>query len=137
MSGGNWERVAAYVPNGHENLEKYGADLVNGQAKYKDIYQAAKQWTEASPDTVAENYALTAPANKKYGDAVWETSSESEDPWQDSWYSDYSKFSNSSAPFFSRGGDFVNTSAAGVFSLHCYDGSAIYYHGFRVVVPVL
>jgi len=136
-SGGTWEMVAAYVPNEHENLGKYGADLVNGLAKYKDIYQAAKKWTEANPDTTEENYALSTPANKKYGDAVWETSSKSADPWKDSWYSDYSPFPRSDYPFFIRGGNYDYTSSAGMF---CFSWTAGEPHGrvgFRVVIPVL
>jgi len=131
VSGGNWERVSAYVSNGHENLEKYGNDLVNGQAKYKDVYQAA------SSDIAAEHYALSTPANKKYGDAVWETSSKSEDPWEDSWHSDRSSFPNSDNPFFTRGGCCDNSFAAGVFSFSWTDGYPYSSLGFRVVVPVL
>jgi len=137
MSGGNWEKVAAYVPNGHERLETYGADLVNGLAKYKDVYQAAKQWTEASPDTAAENYTLSTPANGKYGDAVYETSSKSEDPWKDSWYSDRSYFPNSKVPFFIRGGCCGTAFNAGMFCFDRTAGEPYSGGGFRVVVPVL
>jgi len=137
MSGGNWERVAAYVPNGHENLENYGVDLVNGVAKYKEVYQAEKQWTEASPDTAAEHYALSIPAKGKYGDAVYETSSKSVDPWKDSWYSDYSGFPYSGAPFFCRGGRYIDTSLAGLFCFVRTKGGSYVEYGFRVVVPVL
>jgi len=137
MSGGNWERVAAYVPNGNENLGKYGNDLVNGLAKYKDVYQAAKQWTEASTDTAADHYALSTPANKKYGDAVWETSSKSEDPWKDSWYSDYSIFPYSNYPFFGRGGRYISTSDTGLFCFGWTTGEPNVNYGFRVTVPVL
>jgi len=136
MSGGNWEMVAAYVPNGHENLGKYGNDLVNGLSKYKDVYQAAKQWTSESPDTTAEHYALSTPAKGKYGDAVYETSSKSENPWKDSWYSDYSRFPNSANPFFCRGGGYYDVSDAGLFCFHWVDGAPDVNDGFRVVVPV-
>jgi len=137
MSGGNWERVAAYVPNGHENLGKYGNDLINGQIKYKDVYQAAKQWTEASSDTASEHYAIATPTNKKYGDAVWETSSKSEDPWEYSWYSDYSVFPYSNGPFFIRSGCCIDTSIAGAFCFSWASGNPGVNDGFRVVVPVL
>jgi len=137
MSGGNWERVAAYVPNGHEYLEKLGKDLINGQAKYKDVYQAAKQWSEASPDTETEHYALSTPANKKYGDAVWETSSKSEGLCKDSWYSDLSGIPCSYTPFFARGDYYNAKSNAGMFCFSWTDGSPSVYRGFRVVVPVL
>jgi len=137
MSGGTWERVAAYVSNEHENLEKYGNDLVNGQAKYKDVYQTVKQWTSGSPDTAAEHYTLFTPANGKYGDAVYETSSKSEDPWKDSWYNDCSIFPHSEDPFFVRGGGCYDASNAGLFAFGWSYGNPYVNHGFRVVVPVL
>jgi len=137
MPGGNWERVAAYVSNGHGRLGIYGADLVNGQAKYKDVYQAGKQWTSELSDTAAEHYAIATPVNGKYGDAVWETSSKSETPWEDSWYSDYSSFPFAMNPFFGRGGIYTQTSGTGMFYFGRSAGEASVTHGFRVVVPVL
>jgi len=131
MSGGAWERVAAYVPNGNESLGKYGENLVNGLAKYKDVYQAA------STDTAAEHYALSTPTNGKYGDAIWETSSKSETPWKGSWYSDHSGFPCSIYPFFDRGGGYGNASVAGVFYFYMSNGEPNVDDGFRVVVPVL
>jgi len=137
MSGGNWEGVAAYVSNGHENLDKYGTDLVNGQAKYKDVYQAAKQWTAASPDTATEHYALSTPTNGKYGDAMWETSPKSVAPWKDSWYNDHSRFPCSDTPFFLRGARYNGVSNAGVFCFLWSTGEPHVTYGFRVVVSVL
>jgi len=137
MSGGNWEGIAAYVLNGHENLEKYGADLANGLAKYKDVYQAEKQWIEGSPDAAARNYALSTPTKGKYGDAVWEISSKSDNPYKDSWYGDFSNFPRADNLFFGRGDSCNATSGAGVFCFGWTAGVPYINNGFRVVVPVL
>ena len=133
MSGGNWERVAAYVNNGHDNL-KYGTTLVNGAAKYKNEYTAT---ATNGNDSQSGNYANADPttATGYYGDAVWETSNAS--TGQGSWYKDYSDFPYAEWPFFNRGGYCVSTSGAGVFCFSISNGGANTNAGFRVVVPVL
>ena len=135
MSGGNWERVAAYVNNGHGNLAKYGSSLVNAANKYKNVYTANKQWEESSPDSQSENYNLSIPANGHYGDAVYETSGRYSG--QGSWYKDYSDFPCTGGLFFVRGGDCTNTSGTGVFAFIATYGEFHTYNGFRVVVPVM
>ena len=133
MSGGNWERVAAYVNNGHDNL-KNGTILVNGAAKYKNEYTAT---ATNGNDSQSGNYANADPttATGYYGDAVWETSNASSG--QGSWYKDYSYFPCTNYPFFVRGGGYVNASFAGVFCFSWTNGEAVDDAGFRVVVPVL
>ena len=98
MSGGAYEYVAAYVNNGNSNLTTYGSTLVNAAGKYKDVY------SKGSSDDRTLNYAMSTPDRGHYGDAIWETSSNSASPWTLSWYSDYSGFPYSSRPFFPRGG---------------------------------
>ena len=134
MSGGNWERVAAYVNNGHDNL-KNGTSLVNGAAKYKNEYTATG--TTNGNDSQSGNYDNADPkvATGHYGDAVWETSSASSG--QGSWYKDYSIFPYAAGPFFNRGGNYNDTSGAGVFYFSRSSGEANGRDGFRVVVPVL
>ena len=131
MSGGNWERTAAYVDNGHDNLKKETI-LFNGASKYKNVYTATA--TDGT-DSASSNYDLSTPANKHYGDAVYETSSASSG--QDSWYKDSSYFPWTSDPFFVRGGRSAIASGAGVFATSSTAGEAGIYFGFRVVVPVL
>ena len=109
MSGGAYEYVAAYVNNGNSNLTTYGSTLVNAAGKYKDVY------SKGSSDDRTLNYAMSTPDRGNYGDAIWETSSNSASPWTLSWYSDYSYFPISNTPFFPRGGYCYNTSDAGVF----------------------
>ncbi len=140
MSGGNWERVAAYVNNGHGNITGNGGDLATCAAKYKDVYTAYDSngavTTTSGSDSQAKNYAGATPANGHYGDAVYETSSSGSDGAY-SWYSDYSYFPHSYSPFFKRGGDYDFDSSAGVFYFNRYTGEATADVGFRVVVPVL
>ena len=128
MSGGAWEYVAAYVDNGNGNLTTYGSSLVNGEAKMKNVY------TKASTDDRTNNYNQNA---GKYGDAVYETSSNSASPWNLSWYADYSIFPNASYPFFMRGGGYYNTTDAGVFYFVTTSGNSYSSHSFRPVLVAL
>ena len=132
MSGGNWERVAAYVNNGHGNLATNGSSLVNAASKYKNVYTATNT---GGNDSQSGNYDLSTPANGHYGDAVYETSGTY--TGQGSWYKDYSDFPVAEWPFFYRGGGCSNTSDAGVFFFGGDTGGAYADSGFRVVVPVL
>ena len=143
MSGGTHEIVAAYVNNGKANLTKYGEKLVSSDAKYKDVYTASA--TDGN-DSQSENYNLSIPTKGKYGDAVYETSSSTESPFKNSWYSDFSIFSGSDyiyfpdgdQPFFSRGGRYNDGSGAGVFYFSCSDGgNSTGNNTFRLVIPVI
>ena len=131
MSGGAVEYVAAYLNNGNTNLNTYGSNLVGADVRYKDVYSVG------SSDTRENNYALSTPVNGKYGDAVYETSSSSDSPYTNSWYSDFSYFPNSSVPFFKRGGDCSNASDAGVFSFDYDNGDYNGVYSFRLVLPVM
>ena len=124
MSGGAWEYVAAYVNNGNTNLTKYGASLVNSSdARTKNVY------TKASSDSYENNYQQNKGV---YGDAVYETSTSGNGTT--SWYSDYSGFPSTSAPFFTRGGFYVNGSLAGVFFFSNFYGSGDGSGSFRPVL---
>ena len=124
MSGGAWEYVAAYVNNGNTNLTKYGASLVNSSdARTKNVY------TKASSDSYENNYQQNKGV---YGDAVYETSTSGNGTT--SWYSDYSGFPSTSAPFFRRGGDYGIGSVAGVFYFNISDGNGNSYGSFRPVL---
>ena len=145
MSGGAWEYVAAYVNNGHGNLTNAsnGKALTEGAAKYKNVYYST---TTSGASTQAADYAYTNPNytgtypsgySKKYGDAVWETSQNGTNTSPYAWYSDYSYFPYSNYPFFIRGGNYSDTSSAGVFCFIFSSGGVSGGSGFRVVVPVL
>ena len=127
MSGGNWERVAAYVNNGHDNLQTYGKSVVDGEVKYKEVYE------QGETDTQELNYEKAA---TKYGDAVYETSNGYSSS-STSWYSDFSNFVSTSGPFFARGGRTDSMKNAGLFAFYHTYGSALIPNGFRVVVSVI
>ena len=126
MSGGAWEYVAGYVNNGHGNLTSYGSSLVNGDAKTKNVY------SKASSDSYENNYNANS---SKYGDAVYETSASGSS--STSWYGDYSYFPYTSSPFFLRGGDFNDGTAAGVFYFDVDGGNSNSSISFRPVLVAL
>ena len=105
MSGGAYEYVAAYVNNGHDNLQDYGSSLVSAASYMKDVYTS-------SEDTQSGNYNETA---SKYGDALYETSSTGINGTK-SWYEDDSNFPTASHMFFIRGGYYNINSRAGAFA---------------------
>ena len=132
MSGGAWEYTAAYVENSYitdttKDQYTYGKSVVDGAAKYKDVYSIG-----TDGDSYTGNYAA---ASGKYGDAVYETSSTGDGT--DSWYSDCSYFPDTDYPFFIRGGNYNDKSDAGVFYFNNDNGNDNNDIGFRVVVPVL
>ena len=110
MSGGAWERVAAYVNNGHDNLEHYGSSLVNAASYMKDVYDMG------SGNTPEANYEANT---GKYGDALFETSSTGASPYTNSWYQDHSGFANGSHAFFCRGGLYNGGADSGIFYFSC------------------
>ena len=127
MSGGAWDRNAAYVNNNHENLQIYGKSVVDGETKYKEVYE------QGITDTQELNYEKAA---SKYGDAIYETS-KGYSTTNSSWYSDFAYFVGSNNPFFNRGGYRNDKTGAGVFAFDDTDGNAYAYCGFRVAIPVL
>ena len=135
LSGGLWERTAAYVNNGNSNLTTYGASVVvNGDTstKYATVYPW-KDPQDSNIDTAGQdNYELN---DYIFGDAVRETSTS--DTGTSGWNDDYSYFPGLYGPFFFRGGSYLNTSGAGLFAFHRTGGSSHYYHGFRPVLVAL
>jgi hypothetical protein len=123
MSGGAYERVAAYVDNGHENLSSNGQSILDADLKYKNVYVS-------SGDTQSGNYT----ANKNtFGDAVYETSSSGLD---NSWYSDYSYMPYSVTPWFLRGGHSRRGPGAGVFGFRDTYGHSAGDSSFRPVLAL-
>ena len=127
MSGGAWEYVAAYIDN--ENVTAYGNSLYTStDAKTKNVY------TKASTDNDTNNYNQNAGV---YGDAIYETSSNSSTPLSQSWHTDCSYFPNMSSPFFGRGGMCDTISGAGLFAFTSGTGYNDNYVSFRPVLAVL
>lgn len=125
MSGGTWERVAAYVDNGSSSLTIYGKQILNADAKYKDVY------ANQMPENQSNNYNLSI--NRK-GEAVYEISTNSSTT--SSWYGNYSAFPTTTAPFFLRGGGYSGTSIAGLYYFNSAMGNSQNMHGFRPVLLV-
>ena len=128
MSGGAWERVAAYVDNENSSLTTNGSSLVNGDVKMKNVY------TKASTDDPTNNYNQNS---GKYGDAIHETSSNNASSWNQPWYGDYSYFPYTNIPFFDRGGGYSDVVFAGVLYLDGNDGANGHGDSFRPVLIVL
>ena len=119
--------MAAYINNGHANLQTYGKSVVEGIGKYKDIYE------QGATDTQELNYGKAA---NKYGDAIYETSNGYSDS-SASWHKDYVNFTNNSYPFFFRGGRDTYTTNAGTFSFGRTTGENSIYDGFRLTIPII
>ena len=143
MSGGTWERSASLVNNGNSRLNEFGSSLMyslkdGNSSEYVTVYDTDTSsdntgisWTDANINT-ASNANYEKNKNKKYGDAISETSTAG--TGQTSWYSDYSYFAGLYNPFFIRGGHCWDRSGAGVFYFNRTDGGSHYRHGFRSVL---
>ena len=134
MSGGAWERTAAIVNNGNENLNIYGKAIMNAlnngkSTEYVTVYPKGETSGQSLDDASKSNYIANT---KIYGDAIRETSSAG--LGQTSWYSDYSYFVGAVSPFFTRGGIYWNTSGAGLFYFGRGDGGSDCGSGFRSVL---
>ena len=134
MSGGAWERTAAIVNNGNENLNIYGKAIMNAlnngkSTEYVTVYPKGETSGQSLDDASKSNYIANT---KIYGDAIRETSTTG--LGQTSWYSDYSYFVGASFPFFLRGGNCWSTSVAGLFYFNRAGGVSNYYGGFRSVL---
>jgi len=134
MSGGAWERTAAIVNNGNENLNIYGKAIMNAlnngkSTEYVTVYPKGETSGQSLDDASKSNYIANT---KIYGDAIRETSTTG--LGQTSWYSDYSYFVGADAPFFARGGNSWITSVAGLFYFSRHGGNSNYDCGFRSVL---
>ena len=127
MSGGNWERMAAYLNNNHENLNLYGKSIIEAETRYKDVYEQGVE------DTQELNYEK---ASSKYGDAIYETSNGYAGS-NTSWHNDWANFAYTSVPFFYRGGGNDDTTNAGIFYFSRNTGSSYTGVGFRITISVI
>ena len=135
LNGEAWERTAAYVNNGNENLGTYGGKVAGDfygsseseqstSTKYKTVY--------SSENNQLRDYETAGKKNK--GDAVYETSV-SHSNGTGSWFDVCAIFPNRAVPFFTRGG-FYGDTAAGTFCFLSDSGGAYSNGSFRsVLVP--
>lgn len=140
LAGGAWEYTASYLENGYvkepgtdgaisnNNRYTYGDVLIKGANKTKFNYAVA------SSEDATSNYG----ANKdKYGDAIYEVSSNSISNWDDSWNAEFSQFPSTQIPFMIRGGDYGSSSLAGPYAFNANSGEPATNCSFRPVLVVL
>ena len=130
MAGGLWERVAAYINNGNDNLLLNGKAIMedgdpNSSNKYKTVYAYNK-----ADDTNEANYNLNKAVK---GDAMFETSS---GIGKKSWFGDESSFMFGNAVFLHRGGTTINDPGVGIFTFSNTPGMAGNPLGFRCAIIV-
>jgi len=127
LSGGAWERVAAFNDTDTNNYESsYGnsfAATTNESTKYATKYS----------NNTTTNYGTKIYEVGKTGDATKETYKGSGDR---NWFTDYSFFLLASSPFFNRGGYYNSGSGAGVFYSSNSLGGDGNTDSFRVVLAL-
>ena len=147
LSGGTWERTAAYIANRNGNLDLGNSftkdskgNLITTSTKYATVYPY-----EIDPETNKEYSDYTVASQKNweknrdetqiYGDAVRETSQKGKDRNDDNfYYGDYSWFPSLHVPFFIRGGYWWGGTGAGLFYFYRYSGNSDSHNGFRAVL---
>ncbi|MCX8075305.1 MAG: glycine-rich protein [Clostridia bacterium] len=153
MSGGSAEMVAAYVDNGHKNI-KYAGGVYTAMDKYFDKYPAsqldkdnAKKSLSKSikQQIVSQNYQLLSSIA---GTGIYDTSSTVKYTSGDvtaysSWYSDYSIYSQNSAPFILRGWSRPGPTSLvsvnphiGIFAYKSHGGYKYSVVGFRPTISI-
>ena len=128
MSGGTWERTAAYINNGKtEN----GESVIAGKGKstkYATVYPYSDVGTTDDERSEA-NYKLN---DKIYGDSIRETSTEGKG--YNSWYRGVSCYPEDRGAFFVRGSFYGGNNSADISSFNRDIGTAYWGHGFRSVL---
>ena len=133
MSGGAFEYVMGYTT---------GTQSVGGSSGITSLYP--NFFSDSSYSKYWDKYASTANTNynnRILGDATGEMGpfGSELDPdgstrYKSSWYKDYSRFANSSNPWFVRGGDLSNGNEAGSFAFSIYTGGMYTFISFRIVL---
>ena len=137
ISGGAWERTAAYITNGDSNITNYGAPFAyatkdeNGyqtrSTKYATVYPF-----NGSNDDYSPNYIVYKNASYGYGDAVLEISTDGRGAT--SWFGNTSLFPNTAGSFFLRGGGYRGGAGAGAFYFDRTSGGIDNDSSFRPVL---
>ncbi|MFR2534536.1 MAG: hypothetical protein ACLS95_04825, partial [Clostridia bacterium] len=142
LSGGTWERTAAYIANENNNLKTYGEDIVYDNSTLKTIstkYTTTYPFDSTTDNTsIANNGLDTASANnykkntKIYGDAIYETSTDG--VGNASWYNDYSYYVGLNDVFSLYGGPYWDGLNSGLFCFFRSSGRSYFHTGFRTVL---
>ena len=133
LNGGTWERVAAYINNGNQELADTGGknegDLYGATAeerktstKYKTVY--------SSENNALKDYRLSGKKNK--GDAIYEVSS-SQASLTEAWFEGNSYFPYDRTSYFNRGG-YSGETGAGSFCFRNSVGAKGTLTSFRLVL---
>ena len=133
LNGGTWERVAAYINNGNQELPDTGGknegDLYGATAeerktstKYKTVY--------SSENNALKDYQLAGKKNK--GDAIYEVSS-SQASLTGSWFDANSYFPYDRTLYFNRGG-YSGEKGSGSFCFRNSVGARGTLTSFRLVL---
>ncbi len=128
MSGGAWEYVAAYVSEPQTNNSGFQIeDLSKLDEKYFDVYD--------------KESALNSPKKKILGDATGELGpftnykdSDNNQRWHNHWYADYSAFTDTTHPWFTRGSNFRGGVINGQFNFGRNPGASADSGGFRLAL---
>ena len=127
MSGGLWDRVM-----GNMTTEEGGFYASSSGTWNTGLYPGLKYYDRYSYGTTYNDAA--AFKRGKLGDATKEILNVISE--NGGWYSDYSWFPYSDAPWFGRGGIASHGSAAGVFYFRRYWGGAYSYYGSRTALAI-
>jgi len=109
MSGGAFEYVAGYRENTYGDSGFNATSILNYDAKYFDVYNG-------SSDMESYHYRILGDATGEMGPFYKQ--------YFGSWYGDEGIFLPYIFPWFVRGGVFVDTTQAGIFSFRRYPGIA-------------
>ncbi len=108
LSGGAWERVAAFNNTDNNNYEiQYGGSFAG-------ISQTSSKWATKYE---SEDNSIPTQKKSKVGDAIWDVyvnKNESSEPR--GWFNDHAHFVYPNQPFVLRGGDYGYSTSAGVFA---------------------
>ena len=140
LSGCVFERTAAYISNGTENINSYGKSYASTTANANGYQTLSTKYATVYPynssnDSNTNNYKFYSEKKSPtygFGDAVLETSTAGTNAT--SWNSDYSDFLKVEIPFFERGGAYGDSSERGIFAFNDSWGEANNSTGFRSVL---
>ena len=133
MSGGSWNYVMGYTT---------GATTVGGESNITNLYTNffidsaySKYWDKyTSTVNIDYNNRILGDTTGEMGPFGNEKDPDNNTRIKSSWYKVLALFVNSSKPWFERGGDWNDGTAAGVFSFNRDSGGASAYISYRVVL---
>lgn len=127
LAGGAWEFVAGYIVSTTDTYVDF----------FNDLPRHEKNTYIGNGDSSDEGKKANYQENKnKYGDALWEISSNNAGIGNNSWHSDISQFIHSSGQFFIRGAHYIRTSSAGMYAFYSETGNDVEYVSFRPVIVI-